>query len=46
MALLLLLIKLVSAHCQQVLVAWKGTEFCTVSVELKLAFLMQHNHAK
>ena len=45
MALLLLLIKLVSAHCQQVLVAWGRTELCTVSVQLKLALLMQHSHA-
>ena len=45
MALLLLLIKLVSANCQQVLVAWSRTKLCTVSIQLKLALLMQHSHA-
>ena len=43
---LFLLVKLVSAHCQQVLVAWEGTELCTVGIQLKHALLVQHSHAK
>ena len=46
MALLFLLVKLVGTHCQQVLVAWEGTELCTVSIQLKDALLMQRSHAK
>lgn len=46
MALLFLLVKLVSANCQQVLMAWERTELCTVSVQLKLALVTQHSHAK